>query len=180
VIDKAFREKGLDYLNAHFDKFPQVAMARVARVFQVYRPFQGIEFDDFFERRAAAVAAGARHVLVMTPFALYGIWLLRKRKIPISPFRRVFVIVGAHHRGQPGHHPLPRRRRRGSCRSSRQSRSMRVWLRWRGRARSRPRSSRCRASRRCRSRDMTTTDVEAAAQPDPEPKPERRHATAAR
>jgi 4-amino-4-deoxy-L-arabinose transferase-like glycosyltransferase len=94
VVDKAFREKGLDYLDAHVGRFPIVALARVGRVFHVFRPFQSIEFDAFYERRGlwpSRLALAMFYVLML--FAVHGVVVMRRRKIPISPLLGILVIV---------------------------------------------------------------------------------------
>jgi hypothetical protein len=51
VADERARKAGLDYIGDHLSRVPLVALARVGRVWEVYRPLQGIDLDTFFERR---------------------------------------------------------------------------------------------------------------------------------
>jgi len=50
-IDTIHREKATTYMEGHLGELPKVALARVGRMWHLYRVDQGVEFDRFFERR---------------------------------------------------------------------------------------------------------------------------------
>lgn len=86
VIDVAAREVGLDYMREHADRVPIVALARIGRVWQLYRPLQGVEFDAFFERRGLWPSRlGLASFYVLAVGSAVGLFQLRRRRIPISP-----------------------------------------------------------------------------------------------
>ncbi len=93
-IDTIHREKATAYMQDHLGELPKVALARVGRMWHLYRVDQGVEFDRFFERR---VEAHARFALLqyylMVPVALAGVVLLWRRKVTIIPLVAPFVLV---------------------------------------------------------------------------------------
>jgi hypothetical protein len=94
LVDARARTKAVDYLEHHKSRIPVVMAARVGRVFDVYRPFQNVEFNEVFERRGHAVSW---MILIaywsLTPFAIAGLVLLRKRRVPIFPFVAILVAT---------------------------------------------------------------------------------------
>ncbi len=67
--------------------------ARVGRVFDVYRPFQNVEFNQTSERRGDVTSwAILIGYWLLAPFAIVGLVVLRKRRTPIFPF---IAIVAA-------------------------------------------------------------------------------------
>ena len=46
------REQAIDYIGDHMDRLPVVVAARIGRLWNVFRPGQGTDFDVLFERRA--------------------------------------------------------------------------------------------------------------------------------
>ncbi|HYU66974.1 MAG TPA: glycosyltransferase family 39 protein [Jatrophihabitantaceae bacterium] len=94
VIGDAFQRKGLDYMEAHAGRVPVVVAARIGRVWDVFRPIQSIRLDSFFERRGlwpSRLGLAAYYVLLVP--AIYGVVALRRRKVPISPFVGIVVLV---------------------------------------------------------------------------------------
>ena len=93
-IDTIHREKATAYMEDHLSELPKVALARVGRMWHLYRVDQGVEFDRFFERR---VESHARFALLqyylMVPVALAGVVLLWRRKVTIIPLVAPFVLV---------------------------------------------------------------------------------------
>ena len=68
--------------------------ARIGRIWDVYRPFQNVEFNDQSERRghAASWAVLIGYWLVM-PFAIFGLVVMRRRRIPIFPYFAIALSV---------------------------------------------------------------------------------------
>ena len=84
----------------HKSRVPVVVAARVGRIWDVYRPFQNVELNDRSANGAVHVASWA--VLIgywlVLPFAIGGLVVLRRRRIPIFPFLAI-VAVGHDHGG---------------------------------------------------------------------------------
>ncbi|HWS44937.1 MAG TPA: glycosyltransferase family 39 protein [Acidimicrobiia bacterium] len=51
IVDAAARKKATTYMSDHLGRMPLVMLARVGRAFDVYAPFQGVRFNEFFESR---------------------------------------------------------------------------------------------------------------------------------
>ncbi len=94
VLDQEARTKALDYLGDHKRRIPVVVAARIGRIWDVYRPFQNVELNDVIERRgnAASWAVLIGYWLVM-PFAIFGLVVLRRRRVPIFPYIAIAVSV---------------------------------------------------------------------------------------
>jgi len=94
VLDQKARTKALDYLGNHKSRIPVVVAARVGRIWDVYRPIQNVELNDVLERRGNvaswAVLIGYWMVL---PFAMLGLVVLRRRRIPIFPYLAIAASV---------------------------------------------------------------------------------------
>lgn len=94
LVDAKARKLAIDYLEDHKSRIPVVMAARVGRVFDVYRPFQNVEFNQFFERRGDVTSW---LILLaywsLAPFAIAGLVLLRKRRTPIFPFVAIIVAT---------------------------------------------------------------------------------------
>jgi 4-amino-4-deoxy-L-arabinose transferase-like glycosyltransferase len=94
VIDAAARDQGLDYVSNHLTDQPVVVAARVGRLWDVYRPLQGVELNDFYERKGlwpSRLGLAAYYALI--PFAIHGLVVMRRRRVPIFPFIAVAVAV---------------------------------------------------------------------------------------
>jgi 4-amino-4-deoxy-L-arabinose transferase-like glycosyltransferase len=93
LVDARARRLALDYLSEHKSRIPVVMAARVGRVFGVYRPFQNVEFDQFYERRGEVTSwAILLTYWALLPFAIGGLVVLRRRRVPIFPF---VAVIGA-------------------------------------------------------------------------------------
>jgi hypothetical protein len=94
VVNEAAQKKGVDYMKDHLGRLPVVVAARVGRLFEAFRPAQGIEFDRFFERRGLwpSRLALAAYYLLLVP-AAYGLVVLHRRRKMIWPFLAVTGIV---------------------------------------------------------------------------------------
>lgn len=84
------RERGLAYVTGHGDRLPVVVAARVARMWDVWRPEQSVTFNDFFERRGRATSWWAIRVWwALLLLAAPGSWALRRRAVLLVPFAAV-------------------------------------------------------------------------------------------
>lgn len=93
-IDTIHREKATAYMQDHLADLPRVALARVGRMWQVFRTDQGVEFDRFFERRGETPGrVGLGLYYLMVPVAVAGVVLLRRRRVTIIPLVAPFLLV---------------------------------------------------------------------------------------
>lgn len=94
VVDAAARRQGLEYIRSHKADAVLVAAVRVGRVWDVFRPLQNVELNATFERRGLwpSRLALSAYFLLLIP-ASYGLWALRRRRIPISPIVGLFVAL---------------------------------------------------------------------------------------
>jgi len=94
LVDAKARKQAIEYLKDHKSRIPVVMAARVGRVFDVYRPFQNVEFNQFFERRGDVTSWMILFAYwAMAPFAIGGLFVLRKRRVPIFPFLAIVVAT---------------------------------------------------------------------------------------
>jgi hypothetical protein len=95
VIDKSERKAGVDYISDHADRFPVVVLARIGRVWDLYRPGQNITLNARWERRGlwpSRLATGMYYVMIIP--AMYGLVAMRRRRLLISPILGlVFTIT---------------------------------------------------------------------------------------
>jgi hypothetical protein len=93
-FDSDARNDASAYICDHLSRLPVVAVARVARVFGVFRPEQDVNFDIFSERRGHWPSwTGAWIYYGLLPLATYALVIMRKRRIPISPPVAMFAMV---------------------------------------------------------------------------------------
>lgn len=93
-LDLRARKIAVSYIEDHLSRAPIVAVARVARVWDVFRPTQNVELNEFYERRGhvASWAVLIGYYLSL-PFAIAGLVLMRKRRIPIFPMIAIALSV---------------------------------------------------------------------------------------
>ncbi|MBU3702135.1 MAG: glycosyltransferase family 39 protein [Acidimicrobiia bacterium] len=87
------RQRGIDYIKAHLDEVPKVVAARVGRVWNVFRPFQQIEFDQYDDRPlwTSRLALGQYYLLM--PLAAFGAWVVHQRRKVLWPLLSMYAIV---------------------------------------------------------------------------------------
>jgi hypothetical protein len=96
VVEQRKRAEGLKYVREHLDEFPKVVIARLARMWDLWRPHQSVELNDFFERRGhASSVAGLLMYYVLLPAAIVGAVVLYRRKVTLIPFIGVALTVCA-------------------------------------------------------------------------------------
>jgi 4-amino-4-deoxy-L-arabinose transferase-like glycosyltransferase len=93
-VDLRARKKATAYIGDHLDRVPVVVAARVARVFDVFRPTQNVDLNEFYERRGhvASWAVLLGYYLYL-PFAIAGLVVMRRRRVPIFPMIAIAVSV---------------------------------------------------------------------------------------
>jgi hypothetical protein len=94
TTDAAVREVAQEYLDEHRGELPRVAVFRVGRVWDVYRPLQNLDLNAGLEERgrAASELGLGMYYLLLVP-AAGGLWVLRRRRLPISPFVSLAVTA---------------------------------------------------------------------------------------
>ena len=94
VFDKQALDQGSSYIKDHADRLPVVLLARLGRIWEVFRPVQNVELNEFFEQRGHQASwATLIGYYVMVPFAIGGLVVLRRRRIPIYPFLAIVVAI---------------------------------------------------------------------------------------
>jgi 4-amino-4-deoxy-L-arabinose transferase-like glycosyltransferase len=94
IPDQAARDKALRYIRAHLSRAPLVAAARVGRVWGFFRPTQQVSFDEFFERRGYWPSwSGTWMYYALVPLSVFALWVMRQRRVPISPMLAIVVMV---------------------------------------------------------------------------------------
>jgi len=88
-----WRKRGLDYIKHHESRYPIVTAARVARMWDIWTPSrirQGIFLDARLEGRGVwqSRLATVEYFFLLPPTIL-GLWVLRRRKVPILPFMAI-------------------------------------------------------------------------------------------
>ncbi len=82
------------YIRDHLGRLPVVMVARVARMWDVYRPGQNVRFNWQLEARGEAtswVALAAYYALL--PLGILGLVVLRRRRLPISPLLGMALMI---------------------------------------------------------------------------------------
>ncbi len=93
-VDLLARHKATDYVSDHLSRVPIVVAARVGRVWDVFRPTQNVHLNEFFERRGDAASwAVLVGYYLMLPFAIGGLVVMRRRRVPIFPMIAIAVSV---------------------------------------------------------------------------------------
>jgi len=96
VVEHMKREVGLQYMADHTSELPKVVAARIGRMWELWRPAQSVEFNDFFERRGywSSVAAILMYYVLLA-LSVYALVLLRRRRVTIIPFLGIALTVMA-------------------------------------------------------------------------------------
>ena len=93
-IDLRARRKATSYIEDHLSRTPVVVLARIGRVWDLFRPTQNVHLNAFYERRgdAASWAVLIGYYLMM-PFAIGGLVVMRRRRVPIFPMLAIALSV---------------------------------------------------------------------------------------
>jgi 4-amino-4-deoxy-L-arabinose transferase-like glycosyltransferase len=96
VREAELLEEADDYFYDHLDRLPLVALVRVARVFEVFKPGQNVELNGGLEGRGeTASLVGLWAYYLVIPFAVYGGVVLHRRRMPLLPLLSTIVVVAA-------------------------------------------------------------------------------------
>jgi 4-amino-4-deoxy-L-arabinose transferase-like glycosyltransferase len=89
-----WRHLAFDYMKAHKSELPGIVAARVGRMWGLYRPAQQVRLNILEGHRTWISWMGLGFFYVLTPSAIAGLVLLRRRKVPIIPFLApVFTVT---------------------------------------------------------------------------------------
>jgi hypothetical protein len=89
----------LDYIRGHLSRVPEVLLARWGRALHLYKPIQQANLDVFPEGKTKWVAfSGLASWYVLFPLAVIGVFVLRRRRVPVypllgAPFAVFFAIT---------------------------------------------------------------------------------------
>jgi 4-amino-4-deoxy-L-arabinose transferase-like glycosyltransferase len=84
--DAVPRDEALDYMADHASRVPLVALARVGRMWNVFKPGQTTFFDWSIESRGRAPSwIGLFAFYALIPFSVYGFVRLFRRRVTILP-----------------------------------------------------------------------------------------------
>jgi hypothetical protein len=84
----------LDYVEAHLSRVPFVVFARLGRTWGFYRPLQQVKLDSYLQGwDLPAAQAGFGMYAAMVLAGVYGLGVLRRRRVPISPLLATIAVV---------------------------------------------------------------------------------------
>jgi len=90
ATEQVKRAAGLRYAADNASRLPVVVAARVARMFDVWRPGESVAFNDFYERRGRVPSMAAIGVWWgMLGAGAAGVWALRRRLLLVWPVAAV-------------------------------------------------------------------------------------------
>jgi 4-amino-4-deoxy-L-arabinose transferase-like glycosyltransferase len=88
-----YRKQGLEYARDHAGRVPLIAAIRLARVWDLYRPFQQVQYEFLEGRSRWASRAGLVFYYPTLLLAIGGVLVLRRRRFPVWPFLAFAVTV---------------------------------------------------------------------------------------
>jgi hypothetical protein len=92
--DAVPRDAAIEYMKDHADRLPVVALARVGRMWGVFKPGQTTFFDWSIEGRGRAPSwIGLFAYYALIPFSIYGFVRLARRRITILPLLAAPIIL---------------------------------------------------------------------------------------
>jgi 4-amino-4-deoxy-L-arabinose transferase-like glycosyltransferase len=93
-IDVFLRRTPTRYIKDHLGRVPVVVAARVGRMWNVYRPFQGADLDVFFERRGRLpTMVGLWSFYGIGVFGAVGAVALYRRRVSLVPLVSLMALV---------------------------------------------------------------------------------------
>lgn len=93
VIAAKHRQFAFDYMSHHKSRFPLVALARLGREFSVYHPVAIARRGPGEGRPASWSLVGLGMFYVLVGFAVAGVVVLRRRRVPLLPLIGVVAAV---------------------------------------------------------------------------------------
>lgn len=94
VVDVFFRERALRYLQDHKGEVPKVVLARLGRVWGLYRPIQQAEFDRFSDNKEYWLSRlGLAQFYLLAGLGIVGAISLRRRRLLLFAMIAPFLVV---------------------------------------------------------------------------------------
>jgi 4-amino-4-deoxy-L-arabinose transferase-like glycosyltransferase len=88
------RQQAVDYIKSHTKRLPIVVAARIGRLWGVFKPGQTTALDWWLEGRGRAPTwIGLFCYYALMPFAIFGLVVMRRRRIPILPLLAIAAIA---------------------------------------------------------------------------------------
>jgi 4-amino-4-deoxy-L-arabinose transferase-like glycosyltransferase len=88
------QRKGSEYARDHLGRVPLVVLARVARVWELYKPQQNIDYGEFLWARPPGVSrAGLYAFAALALLAVGGVVVLARNGQPLVPLLSTFVAA---------------------------------------------------------------------------------------
>ena len=87
------RRAGLDYAGDHAGRVPLVLLARLGRTFEAFQPVRQAQHAE--GRAQGLEVAGAVWWWLLLPLSVYGLVLLRRRGVPLTPLLAPFALAVA-------------------------------------------------------------------------------------
>jgi hypothetical protein len=81
------------YARSHLGRVPVVALARVGRLWNVYRPGTDLNYGELWARERTTATVGMVMYALLVPFAAFGVVLLRRRGVPVYPLLVMFAVA---------------------------------------------------------------------------------------
>ena len=92
--DAFARDQGREFISDNLDRLPVVVAARVARMWDMWRPGQNIVLNDRIEARGPRVSQAAiAGYFVLVPLAIGGAAVLWRRRVSLIPLLAAPVVV---------------------------------------------------------------------------------------
>ncbi|HEY3941056.1 MAG TPA: glycosyltransferase family 39 protein [Acidimicrobiales bacterium] len=92
--DGEYRHAALQFAQAHVDRLPLVALARVGRELGLYRPFEQVDLEwNVLGRPRAPAVVGLLVWYVSAALGVVGAVLLHRRRVPLLPFAALALDV---------------------------------------------------------------------------------------
>lgn len=92
--DKVPRDEAVEYMREHADRLPVVALARIGRMWNLFKPGQTTTFDWTIEGRGRGPSwIGLFAFYALIPFSIYGFVRLVRRRITILPLLASPIIL---------------------------------------------------------------------------------------
>jgi 4-amino-4-deoxy-L-arabinose transferase-like glycosyltransferase len=89
-----YRKVALDYIKAHEKDLPMLILAREGRTWDFYRPFQNAQLDSTVETKPINWGRfGVVMLYVLEAGSIGGFFVMRKRKIPVTPMIALIINV---------------------------------------------------------------------------------------
>ena len=88
-----WRRLGLDYAREHAGELPKVVTARVLRQWELFRPWQNVDFAPIEGRNKNAARAGLFMYYALAGLSIVGVRSLRRRRIRLLPLTSLLIGV---------------------------------------------------------------------------------------